>query len=121
MVGALLDNNGHVFEEVKTGIKVTNVFSGETILPTDENSGVYVDIVMPETQRYIRRNVVDLPFLGVVNIEQTIYYNGVTSVESRDVLICPIWFMFLVGITIALFVAAIVRLVKIHKRKKMYL
>ena len=121
MVGALLDNNGNVFEEVKTGIKVTNVFSGEAILPTDENSGVYVDIVMPETQRYIRRNVVDLPFLGVVNIEQTIYYNGVTSVESRDVLICPIWFMFLVGITIALFVAAIVRLVKIHKRKKMYL
>jgi len=119
-LGVLLDNNGNVFEEVKTGIKVRNVISGETILPTEVNEGMYVDIVMPETRRYIQRNVVDLPFLGVVNIEQTVYYNGVTSVESRDVFICPIWFMVLVGITIALFVAAIVKLIKLHERKKMY-
>ncbi len=121
VLGALLENSGNVFEEVKTEIKVRNVLSGETILPTDTNQGVYVDVVMPDSQRYIRRNVVDLPFLGVVNIEQTVYYNGITSVESRDVFICPIWFMVLVGITITLFVATIATLFKLHKKKKAYI
>ena len=118
VLGALLENSGNVFEEVKTEIKVRNVLSGETILPTEKNQGVYIDVVMPDSQRYIRRNVVDLPFLGVVNIEQTVYYNGITSVESRDVFICPIWFMVLVGVTITLFAATIVTLFKLHKRKK---
>lgn len=116
-VGVMFDNNGNVFEEATIEISAKNVISGETILPTDINNGVYTETIVPETRRYVRRNVSDLPFLGIVQIEQKVYYNGDTSVVSQNVIICPIWFMALVGLTIALFAAAIVKMVKMHKKK----
>lgn len=117
-VGVMFDNNGNTFEEATIEISAKNVISGEIILPTDVNNGVYTDTVVPETRRYVRRNVSDLPFLGVIQIEQKVYYNGDTSIVSKNVIICPIWFMVLIGITIVLFVAAITKMIKLHKKKK---
>lgn len=114
----MVNNNGNVHDTATVIIKASNFLTGEVILPTDDNDGVYSEVIMPNTERFISREISNLPALGVVHVEQTVYYLGVSSVETRDVVICPIWFMALVLATLCAIVGAIVLTIRRHKKKK---
>ena len=117
-ISALLNNNGNVHETATFTIQVSDVFTGRVILPTDENSGVYSEYIMPETTRFTEREVSDLPALGIVKINQTINYNGQVSTVEKNVFICPIWFLILMIATLAAIITAIVMLIRKHRRNK---
>ena len=117
-VSAMIKNSGNMHEDAAVVISVKNFFTGEVILPTEEDSGEYSELIMPETTRYIERDISNLPALGVVKINQKIYYQGTLSEVERDVVICPIWFMALVALTLAAIVTTIVMIVKKHRKKK---
>ncbi len=117
-VTARLSNEGNVHEEATITIKATNMFTGETILPTEDNAGRYTEVVMPNSERYISREVDNLPLFGMVHIEQTVYYLGLSSVEAVNVLICPIWFLILIFATFGAIVAGIIGVIAKHKKKK---
>ena len=117
-VGALLSNEGNTHEDATIIITASNFFTGEVILPTEENAGQYSEIIMPDSTRYATREISNLPALGIVKVSQAIYYRGDYSVVEKNVMICPIWFMALVLLTIVSIIAAIVGIVKKHKRKK---
>ncbi len=117
-VGALLSNEGNTHEDATIIITASNFFTGEVILPTEENAGQYSEIIMPDSTRYATREISNLPALGIVKVSQAIYYHGDYSVVEKNVMICPIWFMVLVLLTIVSIIAAIVGIVKKHKRKK---
>lgn len=116
-LSALISNEGNVHEDATFIISAKNVFTGQVILPTEDNEGRYNELIMPETTREITREINNLPALGVIKINQTIYYQGDVKTVEKDVIICPIWFMLLVGVTILAIIAAIVGTVKKHKRK----
>lgn len=118
VVEAMLENRGNTYEDATITITAKNTLSGEVILPTEVDSGVYAEIVIPDTVRHATRKVDNLPALGVVHIEQTVVYGGETVYEARDVLICPIWFMVMVVVAIGAVIGLIIRIVKKHKRKK---
>ena len=117
-VMARLSNEGNVHEEATITIKATNMFTGETILPTEDNAGRYTEVVMPNSERYISREVDNLPLFGMVHIEQTVYYLGLSSVEAVNVLICPIWFLILMFATFGAIVAGIISAIIRHRKKK---
>ena len=117
-ISAVMDNHGNVYEESIIAVRVRNVLTGEEILPRGENTGQYSELIMPETTRRIDRDVSDLPTLGIVNIEQTIYYNGQVSTVTRDVVICPIWFIVTVVIVILIGIGIVVSAIRRHKKKK---
>ena len=118
-VSALLDNHGNVHENAIFALNVTNALTGEKIFPTDEDqNNHFSEIVMPETTRYITRNIDNLPTLGVVKVEQTIYYNNEVSTVSKNIVLCPIWFFFLVALVIFSIIGFIVASVRHHRRKK---
>jgi hypothetical protein len=118
-LGALIKNEGNVHEDASFTITVSDFFSGRQILPTEEDTGQYSELIMPETTRYIEREVNNLPALGVVKVSQTIHYMGSTpSVVEKTVIICPIWFMALVFATLAATVFTVVHIVKKHKKNK---
>ncbi len=121
MVGAVIENGGNIHEDATFIIKISDVFSGKVILPTEEDNGQYNEIIMPETTKQVTRNISNLPAIGVVKVSQTIYYNGKVSTVEKNVLICPIWFMVLMILTLASIVTAIVVTVKKHRKKKYYL
>ncbi len=114
----LVTNGGNVHESVITLIKVKNLLNGETILKGEQSSGRHYDVIMPETARRIEYDIDNLPVVGVVEINQTIYYNGETSVETKNLIICPVWFMTLVVLAIGLIIWTIVTKFKKHKRRK---
>ncbi|MDO5451829.1 MAG: hypothetical protein Q4F56_01950 [Candidatus Saccharibacteria bacterium] len=117
-VSATFTNTGNVHEDATVIIKATNFFTGEVILPTEENEGEYSELIMPGTERVAYREIDNLPALGVVNVDQTVYYMGTVSTVSSNVIICPIWFLALVVLTIAALVTVVVRIVLKHKKKK---
>ena len=117
-VGAKFDNHGNMYEKAMITIAAKNVINGEEYLPNEDSSGNYEEIIIPDTDRYVTREVNGLPVMGIVHIEQKVVYNGETSYEAKDVLICPIWFIALVIIAIGMIIGTIVVAVKKHKKKK---
>lgn len=116
---ALLKNEGNVHETATIVIEAKDFFTGNVIVETENDANRYTELVMPETTRAVERDINEnLPALGVVHIEQTIYYNGEQSVTTKDVIICPVWFMILLGVTITAIVGTIVMMVRKHHKKK---
>ena len=114
-----IKNDGNVHETATIEIVAKDFFSGNELIETADDKNKYTEIVMPETTRVIERDIVEnLPALGVVHVEQTVYYNGGTSKETKEVIICPIWFLALVGVTIAAIIAVIVHIIRKHKKNK---
>lgn len=111
-------NNGNVHEYATFTITVSDFFTGQVILPNDESDGRYTETIMPDTTRLVEREINNLPALGVVKINQTIYYNGQFSTVEKEVVICPVWFMFLIIITLGAIAAGIVLIVRKHRRRK---
>ena len=119
VLSALISNEGNIHEDATFVITVSNFFTGQVILPNEENEGHYSEIIMPETTRQIEREVSNLPALGVVKVSQTIYYQGQTpSIVEKNIIICPIWFLILLVLTIAAIITTIVLIVKKHRKKK---
>ena len=117
-VSALISNEGNIHENATVIIKATNFFTGDVIVEGDAEENYYSEIIMPETTRYITREISEgLPLLGVVKVEQTIYYQGSSDVAESNVIICPIWFLLLVFLTIAAIIGSIVMMVKKHRKK----
>jgi len=117
-IGALISNEGNVHEAANFTISVTDLFTGQVILPGDDSAGRYSEIIMPETTYRSERVVGNLPAVGVVKINQTIRYNGEVSITERDVVICPIWFMALMALTLCAFIAVIVTIIRKHRKRK---
>lgn len=116
---ALLKNEGNVHETATIVIEAKDFFTGNVIVETENDANRYTELVMPETTRAVERDINEnLPALGVVHIEQTIYYNGEQSVTTKDVIICPVWFMILLGVTIVAIVGTVVMIVRKHHKKK---
>lgn len=117
-LGALLNNEGNTHLDATFNISVSNFFTGEVILPTADNDGKYSELVMPDSTRYVLREISNLPAIGIVKVKQTIYYNSEFSEVEKSVIICPIWFMALVTLTLISIITTIVMMIKKHRYKK---
>lgn len=117
-LSAKLSNMGNVHENATIVIKATDFFTGNVIVDGNAEEEYYSEIVLPETTRLVVRDINEgLPLLGIVRVEQTINYNGQTSTESKNVIICPVWFLLLVIATLGAIVATVVHIVRKHRKK----
>ncbi len=118
-VSALISNEGNIHENATIVIKASNFFTGDVIVEGNTEDAYYSEVIMPETTRYVTREINEgLPLLGMVKVEQTIYYMGASpSVAEKTVIICPIWFLLLVIASIAAIIAAVVMIIRKHKKK----
>lgn len=117
-VNALISNTGNIHQTATTVLEVKNLITGEQILPTEQNAGRYAEAIMPETTRRTNYEIANLPVVGVVRINQTIYYNGESSTEVKDVLICPVWFMVVAVVVVLGIIFGTIFGVKNIRRKK---
>ena len=112
-VGAMVENTGNTHGNATIMLNVTDILRNEEIfssdIDTDEN--VFSEVVMPETTRYITREINNLPSLGLVKIEQTIRFNGEVSEKENVVFIAPFWFIVLAALTAVVLLTAIITVV----------
>ena len=117
-VSAMLSNNGNMHEDATFVLSVKNNITGETIYPQKDKDGAYTELVMPESTRFINREIQNLPNVGIVHVSQTIYYNGKYSAIEKDVIICPIWLLFIMAFVIIAIIGGIFYKIRSIKKKK---
>ena len=113
-----LTNEGNVHETAKIRTTVKNFLNGAQVYPNNGEEGMLEEIIMPDTSRYVTREINDLSPIGIYEVSQTVTYLGQTSDNSQLVIACPVWFMLLMALVFGLIVYGIVRAVMKHKRIK---
>lgn len=113
---ATIENRGNVHSDAIIVINVENLLTGETIFPLEEEKDKFQEIVMPESTRFITRTIDGLPPLGAVKISQAVYFNDLVSKNEQTLIICPLWFIFLVTFAVASIITAIIGR-SVHRRK----
>lgn len=117
-VSSLIANEGNMHEIASIAITAKNVFTGETIASAELENGAYAELILPDSQRFINKEINELPMIGIINVQQKIYYNGETSTVEKNVLVCPIWFLILVALTLMAIIWKMVKTIRKHKKKK---
>ncbi|MBQ1387452.1 hypothetical protein IIY68_01525 [Candidatus Saccharibacteria bacterium] len=117
-ISSLIVNEGNMHEIAEITIKVTNIFTGETIASAELDNGAYAELIMPDSKRFLNKEVDELPMIGIINVQQNIYYNGETSTVEKNVIVCPIWFLVLVVLTLTAIIWKIVKTICKHQKKK---
>ena len=115
---ALIENTGNVHESANYFITISDFFTGQVILPKDDAPGRYSEVIMPDSTYRSVRELNGLPAVGAVRVKQAIEFNGEYSETESVVVICPIWFIILVVLTLASLAAVITVLVRRSRRKK---
>lgn len=95
-----LTNTGNVHETAEVTITVKNSFNGEMIIPKDGENNTFESVVMPESTRLVKRTLANMPPLGVFEVTQNVSFMGDNINITSVMVICPIWFIFLVLATI---------------------
>ena len=118
-VTSMLSNEGNVHEDATYNLSVVNAITGETIFPTGDDKGSYTELIMPESTRHVVRSISNLPYVGVVKITQSIYYNGHYDSKEANLIICPIWLLFVIFLVISTILTLIgVKIRSIFKKRK---
>lgn len=115
---ALITNNGNAHEVARITLEVKSIFSSDLIYPLSGDDGSVSEVIMPETSRYVSRDINGISPLGIYEITQTIDYLGETHELKQVVVACPIWFMVLVAVTLTTLVSFFVYRIKTLRRKR---
>ncbi|MBR3052326.1 hypothetical protein IKG60_01745 [Candidatus Saccharibacteria bacterium] len=113
-----IENRGNTHSDALITIDVKNAFTGDTVFPTGNDSGNFKELVLPETIRYINRHIDNLPPLGIFKVTQTVYFNDTVSTTEQNVVICPLWFIFLVVFVFVFILTIIFARIRHHHKKK---
>ena len=106
-VSALITNTGNVHENAYITIKVKNIITGDTVYPTDDQTGEFAEIIMPETTRLISRELTGLSQLGLYEVTHDIEYLGETHYNTGVLMVCPLWFLILVVVTLGTIIGTV--------------
>lgn len=115
---ATIENHGTTHEDALVSFVITNAFNGSTIYPHSSSDTGINEVIMPDTTRELTYNFKDMPAVGVINVTQTIEYNGQTYTNAQNVFICPAWFMVIVATLLLSTIGLIVMHVKKSRRRK---
>ena len=117
-VSTLLTNTGNAHEIARISLEVKNFFSATQIYPQPDESGIVDEVIMPETSRYVTRDITNVSPLGIYEVTQTVDYLGEINQLKQIVVACPIWFMALVIVTIIAVITSIIFRIKSSRRKR---
>lgn len=118
VVGSVLTNNGNVHEKATVKIRVKNVLTGEIIYPKEEDPEAFYEYVMPDSVRYVKRTLDNIPILGIYEVSQEVEYLGAVSPRTVTMISSPIWFVLLVILTIGTLIGTIAAGIRARIKKR---
>lgn len=118
VVSAMVNNSGNIHEKVEVTIEVKNALGGGIVFPLEGEENTFSELVMPETTKYLVRELDAVPALGVFEVTQNITYLGETFYNTKTLIMCPIWFLVLLALLAMTFGATLAAIVKKHRKKK---
>lgn len=117
-VSTTIKNESNVHETARISLEVKSFFAAAPVYPRAGESGTVQEVIMPDSTRLFTRDIDGISPLGIYDITQTVTFLNDTSINHQTIVVCPIWFMALVIISVAAIIVAIVHTIKKHRRKK---
>ena len=120
-VSTILTNSGNVHEVAQVTLTVKNALNGDMVFPVGEDENTFSELVMPDSTRFVKRDLSDLPALGVFEVTQDVAYIGGDSEYAHNtvtMIVCPLWFLFLMILTVGAFIGTICGLIYKHRKKR---
>lgn len=114
----MIRNDGNTHEPANIYLKIKNVLNGENVYPKEGDTGGISEEILPGTTRYMQKNIQDISPLGIYEVTQTINYLGEDHISTQIMIVCPIWFMFLLFVTVCSIITFIISRVLRHKKTK---
>ena len=114
----MLKNDGNVHEEANIYLSIKNVLNGEIVYPKEGSSGGIQEEIMPGTTRYLAQSIQDISPLGIYEVTQTINYLDNENITTQVIIACPIWFIFLVFVTVCSIISFIISSIINRKKSK---
>ena len=109
-----LENTGNIDASSKVSLKIENYFSGEVIY--DGSATPVENVILPGTSRTVDISHSNVPRLGILKATLTTEFLGDAEIKTRIVFICPIWFIVLVVLILAVLIFRIIS--RKHSEKK---
>ncbi len=107
-------NTGNVYTAAKYILEISSFFGGKNVYTTPEEESLQV--IFPETERYNEVSWDGAPQLGLFKVKQTITIFDETSTTEKLVFLCPIWFLVVIILFVAVAIFWIVS--RLLKRKQ---
>ena len=117
-VSVRVTNAGNVHETAKVTISVKNILTGEMIFPEERVGNTFESTIMPQSTRILKRDLANMPAIGILEVTQNVSFMDENMDITSVMIICPIWFFFLVAGVIGALIGAICYGTH-RKRKKM--
>lgn len=112
-------NTGNVHEKLSVELSVKNVFTGERLSLSGEETDTYESLILPDSTRVVSRTLDGLAGLGIFKVTQDVSYLDESSSATTVMVICPIWFMILSIVTVTvIFTTLAYKIRKTLKRLK---
>ena len=112
---SLVENCGNVDSRVSYTMKVTPLFSNESVYDNTETPKTRD--TFPDTKLYNAQKWEDAPNIGIFWVEQTIMYGAEPSVVAQWVIICPMWLLFLILGIVFYLIFRIISRIRAKKQK----
>jgi hypothetical protein len=111
---SMVRNNGNIHTDAEYTLQVWPLFSDEEIYTNEEDPTK--SLIMPETNKYTVQKMENTPFFGIYRVKQTVKIFGEEKIVEKNVVICPIWLLFVIIFAVIVLVVWLV--LKSKNRKK---
>lgn len=91
-VSSLVENTGNVYGEATYKLQVFSLFGSGEVYTNEEEPET--DVVFAGTKRYHEMTWEGAPQLGIFRVKQTVKIFDEESEVEKIVLLCPVWFLF---------------------------
>ena len=105
-----VENTGNVHATATYTLQVFPFFGGEEVYSNEDNPETRT--ILPETKRYNEVAWEGAPALGIFKVKKTVNFLAKDDVTGKVVLLCPIWFLFIILLLIFVVVFWIVSRVR---------
>ncbi len=111
---SMVRNNGNIHTDAEYALQVWPLFSDEEIYTNEEDPTK--SLIMPETNKYTVQKMENTPFFGIYRVKQTVKIFGEEKIVEKNVVICPIWLLFVIIFAVIVLIVWLV--LKSKNRKK---
>ena len=96
-VSVRVTNAGNVHETAKVTISAKNILTGEMIFPEERVGNTFESTIMPQSTRILKRDLANMPAIGILEVTQNVSFMDENMDITSVMIICPIWFFFLIA------------------------